>query len=177
MATIFKPEKAGLRLTAALLAAAAFANAWAHPPGRMTGGGSLLCPAVGRVTHGFELHCGTGSNPEGSNPPGPNNLEINFSGGDNFHLTSLEVANCSDDPSIGPAPPQAGFDTMTGSGSGTFNGSPASIAFTLTDAGEPGAGIDVAAFTITTATATVLECRNYLEGGNHQAHRPTGNKQ
>jgi hypothetical protein len=108
----------------------------------------------------------------------PNNLEINFSGGDHFHLTSLTVASCTDDPSFGPSPPNAGFDTMTGEGTGTFNGDPATILFLLTDAGEPGAGVDLAAFRITTATETVvLSCTSYLEGGNHQAHRPTGNNQ
>lgn len=166
-----------LRVTAALLATAMYINAWAHPPGRMTGGGSLICPDVGRVTHGFELHCGTGTDPEGSNPPEPNNLEINFSGGDNFHLTTLVVGNCSDDPSINPVPPRVGFDTMTGSGTGTLNGAPALISFSLTDAGEPGAGIDSASFTITTIAGTVLQCTNVLEGGNHQAHHPTGSKQ
>jgi hypothetical protein len=170
-------KKATLRGTAALLSTMVFVNAWAHPPGRMTGGGSIICPDVGRVTHGFELHCGTGTNPEGSNPPVPNNLEINFSNGDHFHLTSLSVANCSDNPSIGPAPPQAGFDTMVGSGTGTFNGDPATISFTLSDAGEPGTGVDVASFTITAGGNTVLQCTNYLEGGNHQAHRATGSKQ
>ena len=60
-------------LSAVALAAGVVSAAWGHPPGRMTGGGSLFCPVVERVTHGFELHCGTGSNPEGSNPPVPNN--------------------------------------------------------------------------------------------------------
>ena len=65
------------------------------------GGGSIFCTIDGvvqRVTHGFQLHCGTGTDPEGSNPPGPNNLEINFDGGNNFHLDALTVGNCRDDP-------------------------------------------------------------------------------
>ena len=66
---------------------------------------------------------------------------------------------------------------MTGSGSGTFNDEPATIRFQLTDAGEPGAGVDLAFFSIATSTGTVLTCTNYLEGGNHQAHTATGSKQ
>ena len=164
-------------LSAVALAAGVVAAAWGHPPGRMTGGGSIYCPVVERVTHGFELHCGTGTKPEGSNPPGPNNLEINFSKGDNFHLTKLDVANCTLDPRIDAGQPPAPFNTMTGSGSGTFNGEPATIKFQLTDAGEPGGGVDLAYFAIATSAGTVLACTNYLEGGNHQAHTATGSKQ
>jgi hypothetical protein len=39
-------------------------------PGRMTGGGSFFQGDL-RVTHGFELHCGSDANPA---PPTPNNL-------------------------------------------------------------------------------------------------------
>ncbi|HXD04909.1 MAG TPA: hypothetical protein VN680_02590 [Burkholderiaceae bacterium] len=168
------------RLRACALAATALlcaSSALAHPPGRMTGGGSILCPGVARVTHGFELHCGTGDNPEGSNPPTPNSLEINFSGGENFHLTQLDVANCSLDPAVGTPKPDAPFNTMTGSGSGTFNQLPATIEFRLTDAAEPGAGADFAYFKITQGSTVVLDCGQFLEGGNHQAHTATGSKQ
>ena len=48
-------------------------------PGRMTGGGSIQCGDFGRVTHGFELHCFADGVIE------PNNLEINWGGGNNFH--------------------------------------------------------------------------------------------
>ena len=156
--------------------------AWAHPPGRMTGGGSILCTIDGviqRVTHGFELHCGTGTNPEGSNPPGPNNLEINFDGGNNFHLDALTVANCSDDPTLVQSPPSAPIDTMTGIGTGTLNKVPAAISFTLTDAGEPGTA-DTMQFTIVTLSqpSVTVSCPvAALQFGNHQAHRATGAKQ
>ena len=71
--------------------------------GRMTGGGSVFTATGVRVTHGFELHCNVVDL--------PNNLEVNWDGGNNFHLESLTLAVCINDPSIDPAPPQAGFDT------------------------------------------------------------------
>ena len=141
----------------------------------MTGGGSIWCPVIERVTHGFELHCD--ANGPGVAPPipQPNTLEINFSGGDNFHLTNLTFANCS-----GPTTtrPNAPFTTMNGRGEGTFNQQPATIVFQLTDIAEPGAGWDRATFHIESPAGTVkLDCSNVLEGGNHQAHRATGSKQ
>jgi hypothetical protein len=75
----------------------------AHQPGRMTGGGSIQCGDFGRVTHGFELHC---IFPEGTPPIEPNNLEINWGGGNNFHLTTLTTAICTDSPVI-QQPPSA----------------------------------------------------------------------
>ena len=72
--------------------------------------------------------------------------------------------------------PNAPFDTFYGAGSGTFNCAPAWIWFNLLDKGEPGAGVDIAAFAIQTASGEVLRCSNTLEGGNNQVHRATGNK-
>lgn len=146
--------------------------------GRMTGGGSIVCNGV-QVTHGFELHC---DNNDGTIPE-PNSLEINFSGGNNFHLYNhggLAAVDCIDDPSLNETPPVAGFDTITGTGFGSFNQEPARIEFTLTDNGEPGGGVDTASFTITVlgSNEIVLSCTNeFLEqGGNHQAHRATGSR-
>lgn len=146
-------------------------------PGRMTGGGSLSCGGdVGRVTFGFQLHCGR--NADGSNPPVPNNLEINFDKGTHFHLDTLEFASCGGPPSTRPKAP---FSVMKAEGTGEFTGESkkqaASIEFELRDNGEPGAGVDFASFKITSGNSTVLECGNYLEGGNIQAHRATGSKQ
>jgi hypothetical protein len=154
--------------------------AWAHEQGRMTGGGSFFCSELAtgqqRVTHGFELHCKTDEQPS---PAEPNNLEINFSGGDNFHLTTLTQALCLDTEAI-QQPPNAPFDTFMGAGTGTFNGQPASITFTFTDGGEPGTK-DTALVIITLAGSTtpVLKCdqATALTFGNHQAHRATGSKQ
>ena len=167
-----------LRLAAIVLLGGSFISAaLANGPGRMTGGGSLWCSPpfsavdVGRVTHGFELHCGATFN---ATPPRPNTLEINFSGGDNFHLTNLITANCY---TPGTTTPNAPFSIFEGTGEGTFNQQPATIRFTLTDVAEPGAGLDRAIFKIVQGGTVKLECDNFLEGGNHQAHRATGSKQ
>jgi hypothetical protein len=162
--------------TAVLLSATMAAFAGGHDEeggkaGRMTGGGSIICPApVYRVTFGYELHCKT---KEGG-LSGPNNLEVNFSSGEHFHLTSLDTATCT-----GPdaTTPDAPFRTITGTGSGTLNGETAMISFQLVDNAEPGRGADTASFTITTTQGTALNCGpRLLEGGNNQAHRATGNK-
>lgn len=62
--------------------------AWVFP-GRMTGGGSVFVASENmavhtnggtdafRVTHGFEIHCGSDANHAG---PPPNNLEVNWPG-------------------------------------------------------------------------------------------------
>jgi hypothetical protein len=176
-----KPHgKTVLCASAAAAAMMVLGSAWAHEQGRMTGGGSFFCSELAtgnqRVTHGFELHCKTDDQPS---PAEPNNLEINFSGGDNFHLTTLTKALCTNELDIEPQPPTAPFDTFAGAGTGTFNGQPASITFTFTDGGEPGTK-DTALVIITLAGATtpVLNCdtASPLTFGNHQAHRLTGNK-
>jgi hypothetical protein len=145
----------------------------------MTGGGSILCQdaVTGtefQVRHGFELHC----KPEGEPVPLPNNLEVNWGVGENFHLTTLVTAVCTD-TAIDESPPEAGFDTMVATGTGTFNNEAGfTIAFTFTDAGEPGAGVDTASFVIFDASGPVLDCESTVleQGGNHQAHKATGNQ-
>jgi hypothetical protein len=163
------------RILAALLLSSAFGAAWADccstPPqaGRMTGGGSLICPgAAYRYTFGYELHC-----QQNGTIAGPNNLEVNLSTGEHFHLTGLTRGLC-----VGPEAtrPDAPFNTYYGTGTGRLNDEPAYIWFNLADRGEPGAGVDVAAFTIQTAAGNVLQCSNTLEGGNNQAHRAKGGK-
>ena len=131
--------------------------------GRMTGGGSIFKGSV-RVTHGFELYCN-------ANDP-RQNLEINWPGAksqNNFHLTSVTSARCIDDPTIGPKPPNAGFDTYAGEGVGSCNGQPASIKFLFTDAGEPGS-LDTAMYDIAGA-CTLSAGPARLTKGNQQAHK------
>ena len=171
-----KSRIAAIAAASAFLSAALIAPALAHNPGRMTGGGSIVCSNGGfRVTHGFELHC---IFPEGSDASLPNNLEVNWGGGQNFHLTILQTAVCTNQPGFDENPPEAGFDTMQATGTGTLNGvAGAVIAFTFTDAGEPGAGVDSASYLIKDPSGSVvLDCdASVLEqGGNHQAHRLTG---
>lgn len=160
-------------------AVVAVSSAYANWPGRMTGGGSIFCSPGFRVTHGFELHCGVGAYPDtvwpfgGGSPELPNNLEINWGGGNNFHLTTLNAANCFPDPAIAQGNPKAVFNTMWGYAHGVLNKAPATIAFVLTDAGEPGKDVDVAGFQIKNARGVVVvDCSGHLErGGNHQAHQ------
>jgi hypothetical protein len=130
--------------------------------GRMTGGGRLDLDDM-IVTHGFELHCDVDEV--------PNNLEVNWDGGNRFHLDELTRVDCIDDPSINPRPPRAGFDLMEGGGTGTYNGEEgATIYFVLTDAGEPGSN-DIARLLIRDADDNiVLDVRANLDMGNHQAH-------
>ena len=136
--------------------------------GWMTGGGSVFTKDVGRVTHGFELHCDASQV--------PNNLEVNWGegkrGANKFHLTELTWARCLDFPLIDEVPPVAGFDTYVGFGKGRLNGEPgATILFGFTDEGEPGKN-DRATMVIRDADGnvvlTVLPAK--LQNGNHQAH-------
>jgi hypothetical protein len=130
--------------------------------GRMTGGGSIIDPTIGKVTHGFELQCDV--------TKGPNNLQINWGTGNKFHLDSLSSAVCVNDPSIVPNPPTAGFDTYIGTGTGSYNGvSGATATWTFTDAGEPGKN-DHATIVIKVGTTTVLSVSGNLDKGNQQAH-------
>ena len=132
---------------------------------RMTGGGSVFTAAKGeRVTHGMVLHCNAAATPQ--------NLEINWGKGNNFHLTSVSSVQCTDDPTILPTPPAAGFDTITGVGTGRLNNvDGATVSFTFTDAGEPGKD-DMATIVIKDSSgATVQTLSGKLNVGNHQAHK------
>lgn len=137
-----------------------------YPPeldGRMTGGGKFSPDGELRVTHGFELHC---------NLAKPNNLQVNWEGGNRFHLTELTSARCTDDPKINPRPRRAPFDTFRGTGIGRYNGKDgAKVDFKLTDAGEPGRK-DRIRVQVRYKGKTVLKGSpaRKLIGGNHQAH-------
>jgi hypothetical protein len=133
------------------------------PDGRWTGGGSVFTNDGTRVTHGLELHCDVNRL--------PNNLEINWGGGNNFHLDALTTAACFFDPSVGsPKPPSADFNTIIATGTGSCNNTPgATISFTLTDAGEPGTK-DTATFVIGGGGCPALSVSGNLDKGNQQAH-------
>jgi hypothetical protein len=130
--------------------------------GRMTGGGSFFTPDGTRVTHGLELHCTV--------PSHPNTLEINWGGGNNFHLDTLSTVTCFLDPAFSAGHPNAGFNTMIGSGTGTLNGDPATITFEFTDAGEPGVN-DQASIIIHSGATTFTVPLTNLDNGNQQAHK------
>jgi len=143
----------------------------------MAGGGSVFQGTV-RITHGFEVHCGTDANPSSIT----NNLDINWGPDKKRHHFQLDPvlisSDCFFDPSIGsPNPPLAVFNTIVGDGTGKLDGkSGATIHFTFTDAGEPGGTNgtpppDTAAFLITDASGTVVLSvgDTALTYGNHQA--------
>lgn len=152
-----------------LLSGLFICSAWS--PGRMTGGGSFF---VGdqRITHGFELHCST--NDGGLNPPGANNLEINWSG-NHFHLENLIFSVCSTDDSLSPNPPAAGFTTLDAAGTGTYNNSETCYAnWRFTDYGEPGSSDLVVRLRINCPNSGIVldvASPTPLTFGNHQAHK------
>jgi hypothetical protein len=131
--------------------------------GRMTGGGSVFTAEGERVTHGFEIHCDLRE---------PNNIEVNWPGGNNFHLTELTGALCTDSPAIDQNPPVAPFDTFIGTGTGKLNNvDGARIEFVFVDAGEPGTLDTVSIQVFDENNNLVLDVSGPLDRGNQQAHR------
>ncbi len=143
-------------------------------PGRMTGGGHQIRVDGSKITRGLTLHCDITLS---------NNLEINWPGGNNWHLQkeSLESVQCIDDPAYDPFPPDAPFDTFIARALGSLNGVENSIIdFKFIDNGEPG-DTDEAHFTIYApnqgpgqvapgSEVSVLTVGGQLDGGNLQAH-------
>jgi hypothetical protein len=139
----------------------------AEGDGRFTGGGSQIRVDGVRVTHGLTIHCDRLLS---------NNLELNWPGGNNFHMTEhVTTVACTDDPAIIQAPPPAPLDTLIGTGTGKFNKELDSytVEFTLVDYGEPGKN-DQASFRIyqtSNPANVVLDVPlQVLDGGNLQAH-------
>ena len=78
---------------------------------------------------------------------------------------------CTDSPGIVPESPAAPCDTITGSGTGSYNGTAgATIQFTFTDAGERGVNDRAVIRIIDASGNVVLETNSTLTGGNQQAH-------
>jgi hypothetical protein len=130
--------------------------------GFMTGGGQMNAFAA---SHGFNLGCNAISN--------HNNLEVNWAGGNKFHLESIASVTCYLDPNLpAPNPPNAGFNTLVLSGAGKYNNQDgATIKIILTDAGEPGVN-DQASMLVTSNGSTVLDVPFApLATGNQQAHK------
>lgn len=147
---------------------AVFTNTPTPMDGRMTGGGGQIRIDDVRITRGFTIHCDIVLS---------NNLQINWTGGNRWHIDKpLTSAICLDDPAIAPEPPAAPFDTFIGEALGSLNGEAGSwVHFTFVDDGEPGsddrAEIRIWAPGDDPATATpVMEVSGYLDMGNIQAH-------
>ena len=133
--------------------------------GRFTGGGSQVRVGDARVTRGLTIHCDLKLS---------NNLEVNW-GGNKFHMTEhITTVECSDDPNIIQAPPDAPLDTLIGVGTGRYNNADGyTIEFTLRDYGEPGTDDRMAIKIYETANPAnvVLDVPlQKLTGGNLQAH-------
>lgn len=144
--------------------------------GRMTGGGGQVRIDGVRITRGLTIHCDITLS---------NNVEINWTGGNKWHLDKpLTSATCIDDPAYDPVPPAAPFDTFIGEGIGKLNGVDGSfLRFTFVDDGEPGttdrASIDIWAPGDDPSTdPPVLSVSGILDNGNFQAHwdQPHGQK-
>lgn len=156
--------------------------------GRMTGGGKVVGKAYTYdggvkasqkvfVTHGFTLGCDI--------PDRPQRLQVNWSGGNKFHLEQLTRTECYDsfrDEGM----PRAGFDLYKGWGEGRYNGeSGATIEFKFTDNGEPGEDDEIRirvwdadgnlVLKVDAAQAYGWPMPTLVLGGNHQAHPETGN--
>ncbi len=150
---------------------------------RMTGGGHVLGMSLGevvKVTHGFALHCRTATEPQ--------RLQINWSGGNSFHLTKLISSSCTESSRIDQENPDAPIDTYNGQGTGRLNfgggqTDTGTATWRFVDGGEPGGGNDRIRLTIVdSAGKTVVSVvtssgdSKPLTSGNHQAHRGTGSK-
>ena len=98
--------------------------------GRFTGGPNAVEVGGAKVTTGLQIHC---------HPKDPSvNFEINWAGGNNFHLTDVTTVSCFDSPLVTPQPPKAPVDTIVATGYGTYNNVGGyTIEFTLVDSGEP----------------------------------------
>jgi hypothetical protein len=130
--------------------------------GWMTGGGQMASFAA---SHGMELGCSTTSN--------HHNLEVNWAGGNQFHLTSISSVTCYLDTTIGaPNPPGANFNTLSMTGVGTYDGHPgATVTAMFTDEGEPGTK-DMAMIVVKYNGSTVLQIPlAKIATGNQQAHK------
>jgi hypothetical protein len=135
--------------------------------GRMTGGNNIRVGSL-RVTGGLEIHCDITLS---------NNIEVNWPGGNNWHLDKpITSAICINDPNIDPVPPDAPFDTFIGTAIGSLNGVDGSfMSFTFVDDGEPGTS-DHATINIWAPGADpstdppVFSVSDFLTHGNIQAH-------
>jgi hypothetical protein len=134
--------------------------------GRFTGGGRQILASDVSVTRGLTIHCDLVLS---------NNLEINWSGGNHFHMEEhLVTIACIDSPNIDQTPPVAPLDTLIGTGIGKYNNADGySIQFTLVDAGEPGTEDQMAIRIFETANPANVVLNvplQFLTGGNLQAH-------
>jgi hypothetical protein len=136
--------------------------------GRFTGGPNAIEVGGTKVTTGLQIHC---------HPKDPSvNFEINWGGGDNFHLTDVTTVSCFDSPLVTPQPPKAPVDTIIATGYGTYhNVAGYTIEFTLVDSGEPDNKrtdqMRILIYTTTDPSDVKLSVPlQFISAGNIQAH-------
>lgn len=142
--------------------AAGAGKAAADAAGAGMDGGGCLTTDEQRITHGFDLHC------DADDPP--NTLDIDWDG-HRFHLAEVERTRCTDDPAIDLEPPVAGFDTVSGNGTGRLNDEDGATAeWIFSDAGAAGVEDRAAIIIRNPSGDVVLDVSGTLTYGNHEAH-------
>jgi hypothetical protein len=128
--------------------------------GWMSGGGQLN----DALTHSLTLPCTKTQ----AHPKPKLNVETPSS---RFTLDTLSTVSCKLDPNQGdPEQPDAAFNTLEGTGTGTCNGvSGVGVTFRFTDEGEPNKGADEASIKIDNSACAVNATGTV--NGNQQAHR------
>lgn len=143
------------------------ASATTQPPpceepalsGRFTGGGFQIADV--KVTRGFTIHCDNLLT---------NNLEVNWGGGNNFHMAKNTLTQVRCSRPVDPTPPAAPVARIVASAVGRCNGAPATINFVLEDRGEPGREDRAALFISGAGSCNLNLPEAFLDGGNIQAH-------
>lgn len=131
--------------------------------GRFTGGGFQIGVNDIKVTRGFTLHCDALLS---------NNFEVNWAGGNNFHIDKNPTdVVCS--LLANPNPPDAPVNRIEIHGTGTLNNAPATVHLVLIDNGEKaGAPADQAYIAVNGVALTLGSPGSPapIDGGNIQAH-------
>jgi streptogramin lyase len=133
---------------------------------RMVGKGSINGTTGGPSSYAYILNCNAAAN---TNAP----FEVRF-GTQRFRLTSASATSCTNDPAV--TTPPAGFDTMTGTGTGTLTtGGPGTIQWKFVDGGLGGAN-DSAQITIKNSGGTTIFNGTAAPPGKFPgSDQPTGN--
>lgn len=127
--------------------------------GRFTGGGFQIADV--KVTRGFTIHCDNLLT---------NNLEVNWGGGNNFHMAKNTLTSVRCTRPVDPTPPASPVARIQASAVGRCNGAPATISFVLEDRGEPGREDRAALFISGAGSCNLSLPETVLDGGNIQAH-------
>jgi hypothetical protein len=141
-------------------------DACESPSGRMVGKGSITGTTGGTASYAYIVNCDSSTN---AGRP----FEVRF-GSQRFRLTSTSSVACTNDPAV--TTPAAGFDTQTGSGTGTLtSGGPGTITWKFVDAGLGGAS-DSAQITIKNSGGTTIFSGSAAPPGKYPgSDQTTGN--